>query len=780
MSTPLESLLLEVLEASETGYWSFDLSTGEAYLSDGILGMLGYPAGAFPKSIDGVVSLLHPEDKDAFLSWFARSTAFEAGPVQGEFRFRTANAGWKWLQVKGKVVERGADGSAKRVLGTHMDVTQRRLVEKAWGETEALWTSLVDQVPLGITLLDRDGQILFVNRFEAEQHEALLVGRNWKDFMPEELHLEANWVLEQGFAGSRSVVFETYRTRKDGTVVRFENHVSSVRREGDVKTLLIVSMDKTAQHQTRRRQAMATRRMEVLLALHNEREITRTQVLSRTVDSALAVTGSSFGCLFLLSDDQSLFSIHSFLDSQTGRGLPVGSPDHFAVGKTGAMGAAVHQRAPAVDNDVIGSSSLPLGKFQAPVTLRRFVAVPILEKEKVVAVLGVGNKVLAYDEDDISELLTLTESLWQLQRRLMVEETSNLLHRAVEESPVSLVIASPDGAIEYANPKYYQFTDRKDSKSGALPPFFRNGLESGLREEIFRTLLEGKAWTGEWSRTGNDGQRYSEWATVSPVKDRDGSMNHVIAVLEDTTEQKAAFDMLANAQKMETVGQLAAGVAHDFNNLLTSVLAFNEMLLRKLEVSNPLRLYAERIEKSGRRAADLVSGLLAIGRQQRLSKALVDLRELIRQEEELLVSLGNGLLRFIPPESEEPLPVEIDSSQISQVIVNLVSNARDALGAKGTQIILSWGLRTDDQGKWGWLAVEDDGPGIPPEIVDKVFDPFFTTKPIGKGTGLGLSIVQGIVHQHQGNIDLRSIPGKGTRFLISLPYVATSQPVPHL
>ncbi len=388
MSSKLETLLLDVLEASETGYWSYDLSTGEAFLSDWVYEMLGYTAQTFPMSLEGILSLLHPEDTQPFLVWFEKSTGTHAGTFQGEFRFRTAAGGWRWIQVRGKVVERTAEGKARRVLGTHLDITQKKLVEQAWGESEALWTSLVDQAPMGVSLLSRDGQILFANRFEAKQHDELIVGRNWKDFMPDELRLVANWVLEHGFSQPEPFVFETYRTLNQGGIVRFENHVSPVLAEAEVKALLIVSLDKTAEQRTRRRQNMAARRMERLLALHNNPRTTPLTVLETAVDAALDVTGSSFGCLFLLAEEATRFIIHTVVDRQTGRGLPEGSLRVVPVGLNGTMESAVVQRAPVVVNDVIGTSTLPLGKIPSPVTLHRFVAVPLMEHDTVVAVLG--------------------------------------------------------------------------------------------------------------------------------------------------------------------------------------------------------------------------------------------------------------------------------------------------------------------------------------------------------------------------------------------------------
>ncbi len=289
--------------------------------------------------------------------------------------------------------------------------------------------------------------------------------------------------------------------------------------------------------------------------------------------------------------------------------------------------------------------------------------------------------------------------------------------------------------------------------------------------ELRAALLAGEDWKGETTRRRQNGAEVTEWVSASPVKDGEGQIRHFIVVKEDITERKAAQEMLSRNQKMETVGQLAAGVAHDFNNFLTSILGYNEMLLRKLEPGNALRAYPEGIERSGRRAAELVSGLLAVGRQQYLAKSRIDLALLLREEVPLLASLAHGRVKIDPDAHPGPLLVEVDPGQVNQVIVNLVSNARDATEAEGSPIRLNVGRTEGDRGPCAWFSVRDEGPGIPSEVQEKIFEPFFTTKPIGKGTGLGLSIVHGIVQQHQGTISVESSPGKGTQFTVSFPLI---------
>ncbi len=217
---------------------------------------------------------------------------------------------------------------------------------------------------------------------------------------------------------------------------------------------------------------------------------------------------------------------------------------------------------------------------------------------------------------------------------------------------------------------------------------------------------------------------------------------------------------LEQARRLEAIGRLAAGVAHDFNNLLTVIIGQASIAPRDdPEVAEAL----DTIEHAGQRGAALTKRLLAMGRRQVLHPELVDLNRLVSELEPLLTRLAGEEIR-LRLELGEIAPVPIDRVQLEQVIVNLISNARDAISAHGT-ITVSTGLRDDKV----WMAVEDDGVGIEPEAMKHLFEPFYTTKSPGAGTGLGLPTVHGIVTQSGGQIRVTSEPGQGARFELSFP-----------
>jgi CheY-like chemotaxis protein len=238
---------------------------------------------------------------------------------------------------------------------------------------------------------------------------------------------------------------------------------------------------------------------------------------------------------------------------------------------------------------------------------------------------------------------------------------------------------------------------------------------------------------------------------------------------------------LRQAQKMEAIGQLAGGVAHDFNNILTAVIGYGNLLKAKMAQDDPLRTYVEHILASSGKAVNLTQSLLAFGRKQIIELKPCKVSTLIKNVEKLLARLLTEdieLRTFISPSDPTILA---DPTQIDQVLINLSTNARDAMPngghlkieVKPAQInrafVESHGY--GEIGNYVLISVSDTGLGMDTATKEKIFDPFFTTKEIGKGTGLGLSIVYGIVKQHNGYIIVESQPGKGTTFNIYLPIV---------
>ena len=232
---------------------------------------------------------------------------------------------------------------------------------------------------------------------------------------------------------------------------------------------------------------------------------------------------------------------------------------------------------------------------------------------------------------------------------------------------------------------------------------------------------------------------------------------------------------------METIGRLASGLAHDFNNLLTAILGHCDILLRRLSEEDRTRKGIEEIRSAGERAAGLTRQLLAYSRRQVLTPQVIDLNASVTSMIPLLRRLIGEDIELHPTLEPDLGHVEADPSQIEQVIMNLVVNARDSMPRGGSLVVETWNVELDETfakrhaptrpGRYVMLAVSDTGSGMDEETRTRIFEPFFTTKQLGKGTGLGLATVYGIVKQSGGYIWVYSEPGMGTTFKIYLPRV---------
>jgi len=239
--------------------------------------------------------------------------------------------------------------------------------------------------------------------------------------------------------------------------------------------------------------------------------------------------------------------------------------------------------------------------------------------------------------------------------------------------------------------------------------------------------------------------------------------------IRDVTKEKSAQQQILQSSKMAAIGELAAGVAHEINNPLTAVIGFSDLWLRRNIDNEKLRSDLEKIYEAGSRAAEIVKNLLSFSRNQRQAeRGPVSVNEAVKSSLELIRSRYEKEGIAIDEDLAEDLPYIFGNcGQIQQVVLNLVSNARDAIldSGKGGRIE----VRTRRSDKTVLLEVSDDGPGIPEELCEKIFEPFFTTKSPGKGTGLGLSITYSIIREHGGNISLRSGGKRGTTFVVELP-----------
>ena len=249
--------------------------------------------------------------------------------------------------------------------------------------------------------------------------------------------------------------------------------------------------------------------------------------------------------------------------------------------------------------------------------------------------------------------------------------------------------------------------------------------------------------------------------------------------IRDITENRKLEEQLRQSQKMEAVGQLAGGIAHDFNNILSAIVGFSTLVQMDMAENDPSHAHMEQVLAAVDRGAELTKSLLAFSRKQVMQPAPANLNEIILKTGKFLGRIIGEDIAFETTFKKETLTVNVDSGQIEQVLMNLATNARDAMPNGGTFSIATESVEIDHNfldahnygvtGRYAQISVTDTGTGMDAATTARIFEPFFSTKDVGKGTGLGLPIVYGIIKQHNGFINVYSEPGIGTTFRIYLP-----------
>lgn len=382
------------------------------------------------------------------------------------------------------------------------------------------------------------------------------------------------------------------------------------------------------------------------------------------------------------------------------------------------------------------------------------------EKGRVVGVIGLG--------------IDITQ-------RKKAEAERERLVTAIDQLAEAIIITDTEGMIRYVNPAFETITGfKREETIGRTPAMLRSGKHDGaFYENLWETLWRGEIWQGNLVNRRKDGSLYEEEATIAPVRDGSGSITNYVAVKRDVTAQNELERQLQQAQRMETVGQLAGGVAHDFNNLLTMINGHCEFLMNGFEPDDPLCRDVEGIRKASKQAQRLTRQLLTFGRRQYVEPKCIDLGTLIQDMKKMITRLVGESIELKVDISEKLSGIEADPGQMEQLIVNLAINARDAMEEGGVMTFEAVDVQLDSRfamsqidvtpGSYVRLAVSDTGCGMDDDVRRHIYEPFFTTKESGKGTGLGLATVYGIVKQSGGHIQCSSEPGKGTTFMIHFP-----------
>jgi len=375
------------------------------------------------------------------------------------------------------------------------------------------------------------------------------------------------------------------------------------------------------------------------------------------------------------------------------------------------------------------------------------------------------------------------------RRRRQAEDRIREQASWLDQARDAICVAALDQCVTYWNAgaeRLYGWSAAEAVGRNVLTLLFA-GDAAGY-EQTLRQLLADHEWRGEVRQTTRAGESIvvdSRW-TLMP--DEAGRPRQILFINTDVTERRRIEAQLLRAQRLESIGTLAAGIAHDLNNVLAPVLMAAEILRDSVGTDSGRQLLAT-LEASAQRGAALVRQLLSVARGSEARRTEVDIGAVIDDVDRLLRQTLPATISLQVRHLGEPWPVNADATQLGQVFMNLCVNARDAMPAGGRIEIVTENVVLDEvvarrhpearPGPYVRIAVIDTGTGIPPGIIARIFDPFFTTTDPGKGTGLGLSTVRGILKGHDGFLEVASEVGHGTTFQIYLPALpAAAAPAP--
>jgi PAS domain S-box-containing protein len=361
-----------------------------------------------------------------------------------------------------------------------------------------------------------------------------------------------------------------------------------------------------------------------------------------------------------------------------------------------------------------------------------------------------------------------------------LQDRSNIFFAAVEMTRMPMVVTDPrqpDNPIVFANGAFYDLTGYTPEETMGRNCRFLQGAQTDQRtvDEVRHAINEQRAVAVDILNYKKGGKPFWNALFLGPIFDQDGNLLYFFASQMDITERRTTQEAYLQAQKMEAIGQLTAGMAHDFNNLLQVINGNLEVALLSLDRPELARQQLERAQRAAMRAGRLTQQLLTFARKQRLEPKPININNLVFDFSEMLVRTLGGKIE-LRLDLRPGLPVcMLDATHLEMALLNVLINARDAMPEGGEVTVATSVVRGEDrlkvhglpQGSYVALCVIDHGVGMAPEVLRRATEPFFTTK--GPGTGLGLAMVHGFVQQSHGRLEIESKPGEGSKVTMIFP-----------
>ena len=640
-----------------------------------------------------------------------------------------------------------------------------------------------------IAITDRTGLIEWVNPAFCKLTQyttAESVGKNLRELVKSGQHDPAFYRnLWDTILSGQVWRGDMINRRQDGSLYIEEQTITPVRDgQGEIRHFIAVKQDvterKRGMDEILARTQLAALEAAIGLALTKADSLAH--ALQHCAEALVANLGAAFARIWTLNlregvlELQASAGLYTHLDGPHAR-VPLGALK---------IGRIARDRKPHMTNAVIGDPQVHDQDWARREGMVAFAGYPLIVDDRVVGVMAL------FAQHPLPD--AVMTSLASVADHLAVGIERHRSAVALQNAEERMRFALQNAHIGVWDTDYstgvQRWSEIAEAHHGLQPGTYGGTLEAFTecvhpedRNRVLDTMAKasrsGTDFSVQYRSLGPDGTVRWLNGAGRVLLGEHGDPVRAAGITQDVTERHTLEAQYQQAQKMEAVGRLAAGVAHDFNNLLTVILGYCELVLADFETGDPHPADLEQIQKAGTRAAGLTRQLLAFSRKQIIEPTVLDLNAVVSDMQAMLRPLIGEDVKVVVDLEPELALLKADRGQVEQTVMNLAVNARDAMPKGGTLTIATTNVELDEDyavthggvtpGSYVALTVTDTGTGMTPEVQARLFEPFFTTKEVGKGTGLGLATVHGIAKQSGGSVGVYSELGKGTSFHVYFP-----------
>lgn len=588
-----------------------------------------------------------------------------------------------------------------------------------------------------------------------------VIGKHISILVPKESIYEQE-IMQKIKVGEQVNLFETSRQRKDGKLIQVSLTYSPIVDDNDkVIGVSSIARDITERKQMEAKIRLNQQRLEALVKINNMTNATVKEIGDFALEQMLKLTDSEFGYLSFVNKDETQIKMFVFSKSAMLECQITDRPLVYSVLDGGLWAEAIRQRRPIIINDYMANNDGNMGLPNCRVPLIRILNVPIFDRKRIVMQAVVANKSGVYNQSDVKQLSLFTKSMWTLIQRKYAEEnlrkSEEKFRNLFQNSMDGIILTKPDGTIIAANPSLCQMLGMSEQeicqigKSGVV-----NLFDLKLHKLLTKKQQTGHC-KGELNLLHKNGSIVPVEITTSNIYKTSDEEYFTCMIVRDISDRIKIQQEIRRLDKLNLIGQMAAGIGHEVRNPMTTVRGFLQMLIKKPKYDNEKEIFDLMISELDR-ANEIITKFLSLAKKTSSDLQLHNLNQIIEDLFPLLQADAFNADKNIKIETVSIPDINLNKNEIHQLILNLVRNGLDAMQKGGYVTIETFINRGDVV-----LAIKDEGSGIDSSLLDKLGTPFLTTK--DEGTGLGLATCFSIAKQHNARIDVDT-SSKGTTFFI--------------